>query len=176
LVYTCGLTGGDYCWQLEELVVDGRQLELVSSKVGKASPENTQFLKKNSSELAEKETPVVGEQNEDLVSNTVPEETSAGGSAPVAKASQDIAEEDVPAVRDEEAMLPVEDVEIWHTTSNTVNARMGPGTDYEIAFQMPTSTPLKLMEEQNGWGRFSYSGQDGKSYSVWVAMSLVESK
>lgn len=176
--YTCGMAGGDYCWQLAELAVDGRQIELISGTVGGVSADETMDTDPNgsgddaSSNAQEMDETIAPDANGESSSDVL-EETSSDIAA---EAAQDVVVEEVAAASEEPLSQPQEDVKIWHSTSSSVNARMGPGTDFDIAFKMPTSTPLKLMEQKNGWGRFSYSGQDGKVYSVWLAMSLVENK
>lgn len=177
--YICGMVGGDYCWQLGELAVDGRQIELISGTAGGVSTDDAMETDQsgsvgdtgstNAPELEDTSTPDTnGESSSDVLDKT--------SSDSAADATDEVAVEEVAVASEEPLSQPQEDVKIWHTTSSAVNARMGPGTDFDIAFKMPTSTPLKLMEQQNGWGRFSYSGQDGKVYSVWLAMSLVENK
>ncbi|MDG4720107.1 MULTISPECIES: SH3 domain-containing protein [Thalassospira] len=176
VTYTCGLTGGSYCWQLVELAVDGRQIELITGAAGNAEPSGTQTTQSDAAMPAEAETSTAREEQGQSASDVMAEAAPAVAEKTAVSVKEEVAAEEVAAASNDAAALPVEDVKIWHTTSDTVNARMGPGTGYDIAFKMPSSTPLKLMEEQDGWGRFSYSGQDGKVYSVWVAMSLVANK
>ena len=167
VTYTCGTTDTNYCWHLVELAVNGRQIEVVTSTVGKEIATGTSIKQDNTSDSDQAGEGLNQNANSEPASSTIAEKIPGD-------VSDDTVSEEVTAVTNETGALPVEHVKIWHTTSSAVNARMGPGTDYEVAFQMPSSTPLKLMEERDGWGRFSYSGEDGKVYSVWMAMSLVE--
>lgn len=63
---------------------------------------------------------------------------------------------------------------IWRTVTNNVNARMGPGSNYDIAFKMPQSVPLTLVKSENKWGQFEYTGANNQTGRIWIAMSLVK--
>lgn len=167
VTYTCGTSDANYCWHLAELAVDGRQIEIITGAVGNEVVTETSIKQDNTADSAQAGEGVKQEANSE------PALEKIAGKIP-SDVPDDAASEEVTAVTSDTGALPVENVKIWHTTSNTVNARLGPGIDYGVAFQMPSSTPLKLIEEQDSWGRFSYLGEDGKVYSVWMAMSLVE--
>jgi uncharacterized protein YgiM (DUF1202 family) len=64
-------------------------------------------------------------------------------------------------------------VATWRTTTDSANARLGPGTQFDVAFQVPSTIPLTLVEKQGDWGLFSYRASDGTRGRIWIAMSLV---
>jgi|GEM_PF-6347198 uncharacterized protein YgiM (DUF1202 family) len=64
--------------------------------------------------------------------------------------------------------------EKWRTRSENVNGRMGPGTEYDIAFKVPRGMALTLVETRSGWGRFEYPTSDGSGAQIWIWMQLVE--
>jgi hypothetical protein len=66
--------------------------------------------------------------------------------------------------------------ETWHTRTDNVNGRVGPGTDYDVAFKMPMVLELTLIETRDGWGRFAYPASDGTAGEIWIWMQLVEKR
>ncbi len=62
----------------------------------------------------------------------------------------------------------------WRTISDRVNARKGPGEDFETFFRMPKQVPLTLIKKDKDWGEFEYAGKDGTLGRVWIAMKVVE--
>jgi hypothetical protein len=65
------------------------------------------------------------------------------------------------------------ELQIWRTRTNNVNGRMGPGTEFKIAFKIPDSINLGLIEKRDGWGLFRYDAEGGKEGKIWVSMRLV---
>jgi len=63
---------------------------------------------------------------------------------------------------------------LYTTVSDNVNARMGPGSSFDVAFKMPTNVPLTLLEEQDTWGHFEYVGANNEVGQIWIALSLVK--
>ncbi|RCK34070.1 hypothetical protein TH9_06665 [Thalassospira xiamenensis] len=173
VTYVCEDNPQSYCWRLDELLINGRTIERIS---GDAQGLNERETAEGAA-VETVEQVAAGFSADDQVGaseiSTDPQESetvseNANDTDVVAEVASVASENTVP--------LPDDEVKIWHSTSDTVNARIGPGTDYKIAFQMPSATPLKLLEEQDGWGQFSYTGPNGKIYSVWIAMTLVESR
>ncbi|OSQ40486.1 hypothetical protein [Thalassospira mesophila] len=183
------------CWKLRELVVDGRPLEI--SEIGLpedgAKPDD-----KTATET--RESQALGMNNaldteDDAKNPDFAQPFAQGAVTGDATATSDPADDDKNSAdaSSEQGNMPASEAsadktsepaapaqagaqvsgEVWRTTSNNVNARMGPGTDYEVAFAMPSTTAMSLLEQKNGWGRFSYQGPDGKTYRVWIYMSLV---
>ena len=71
----------------------------------------------------------------------------------------------------EEAVKPEE---IWHTRTNNVNGRVGPGTDFDIAFKISTPVNLSLVEQKGNWGLFKYKAINGGEGQVWISIKLVK--
>jgi len=76
--------------------------------------------------------------------------------------------------KSEEKPKPTPEPQIWHTRTNNVNGRTGPGANFSVAFKIPTSIKLKFIEKRAGWGLFRYSAEGGKEGKIWVSMRLVE--
>lgn len=85
-----------------------------------------------------------------------------------------------PAQNDQETEAAQEDnsppPEIWHTRTDKVNGRTGPGTEFPIAFKVPADVPLTFIKQQDNWGQFSYLAQGGGTGKIWVSMNLVEQR
>lgn len=64
--------------------------------------------------------------------------------------------------------------QIWRTRTNNVNGRTGPGTNFGIAFKIPSSVDLGFLEERDGWGLFKYDAEGGKEGKIWISMRLVQ--
>ncbi|OKH87456.1 hypothetical protein [Thalassospira sp. TSL5-1] len=178
--YTCGPQGGDEdaCWKLSQLVVDGRPLKLVGTVAENGDASDTPD---ETAALESRESQALGMTN--ALDTAMPGDGAVQPVAPDASGAADRQASDGPA--DETAQATADDdgadnnnadqekADVWRTTSDNVNARMGPGTDYEVAFAMPQSTPMQLLEQKDGWGHFSYVGPDGNTYRVWIYMNLV---
>ena len=54
-----------------------------------------------------------------------------------------------------------------------VNARSGPGTSFGIVTSLPQGTPIALLEESNGWGKFRLLEEQASDDLIWVALSLL---
>ncbi len=63
--------------------------------------------------------------------------------------------------------------QVWRTRADNVNGRVGPGINYNIAFNVPSSVNLGLVERQNGWGLFTYDATDGTKGEIWISLGLV---
>ncbi|AUG54557.1 hypothetical protein [Thalassospira marina] len=180
--YSCGPNGGDdgACWKLSQLVVDGRPLKLVGAVEG------------DSAAMADETTALENRESQALGMNNALDNNAAAGDSNDRQASagqsdtSDVVKPDgganeadgadassEPAAVADNGVTSATSGDVWRTTSDNVNARMGPGTDFEIAFAMPQSTPMQLLEQKNDWGHFAYSGPDGKTYRVWIYMNLV---
>ena len=61
-------------------------------------------------------------------------------------------------------------------TTDAVNARLGPGTGYDVAFTLGPDLPLVLIRQENGWGLFEYPAQGGETGQIWIFMDLVRQK
>lgn len=64
----------------------------------------------------------------------------------------------------------------WYTRTDNVNGRLGPGTEYEIAFKIPSDLPLTLTESTSDWGLYKYPASNGKDGKIWIWMPLVEQR
>lgn len=175
--YTCGPKGGDTgnCWKLSQLVVDGRPLKLVGtvSDAGATgdvadTPDETAALESRESQALGMNNALDTEMPGDDVDQPVAPEAGADSADKTAQVTADTADAD-----SANGDVNSKKADVWRTTSDNVNARMGPGTDYEVAFAMPQSTPMQLLEQKDNWGHFSYVGPDGKTYRVWIYMNLV---
>lgn len=56
-----------------------------------------------------------------------------------------------------------------------VNARSGPGIQNPVVTRLTRDTPLSLVEETNGWGRFRVLDGDAAGEDVWVSIRLTRS-
>ena len=54
--------------------------------------------------------------------------------------------------------------------ADKANVRSGPGTDYDTLSELPSSTPLKLLAQANGW----YQARLENRQIVWVAAELLQ--
>ena len=173
----------DQCWKLSQLVVDGRPLEFAAmdgaSATGGADAQKEMETREsealgmtNALDTADGDRKAVAPETyttDDAA--TMPGNTAATDVSGVTAREPETAPSPENTTAANAADAPSGDV--WRTTSGNVNARMGPGTDFEVAFAMPETTPLHLIEQKNGWGHFSYIGPDGKTYRVWIYMTLV---
>lgn len=197
--YVCSVSQktSDQCWKLSQLVVDGRALAIsaadqmvdgvpvdtekaIETRESEALGMNNALDTQNGSaaDTAILDAPTQGEGS--TAQSDTADITGASDIAatPVTPGSSEArVNAKVPVVPDgaeaEAAAAAAGSADVWRTTSGNVNARMGPGTDFEVAFAMPETTPLRLLEQKNGWGRFAYAGPDGKTYRVWIYMTLV---
>ncbi|GAB5493888.1 MAG: hypothetical protein Phog2KO_41030 [Phototrophicaceae bacterium] len=87
----------------------------------------------------------------------------AGGVAPTTDTSAP-----APATTEEASAPAVTDPNVCTITSNQVNVRSGPSTDYDVIGSLTTGNQFIATGQNNGWYNGTYNGQ-----SAWVAASVV---
>ncbi|MDV7339296.1 hypothetical protein RYZ26_06805 [Terasakiella sp. A23] len=163
---TCQVVETHACWKLQELVIDGTPYTLAiedTVQTEELLPEEkeNQILEttENQESGAKQEIKAEIEQTpnqEDTISKEIEQSVTKIKLPPKA-----------PAVKSEE-------ISIYRTVSDNVNARMGPGSDHGIAFKMPSSVSLKLLKKDGKWGEFEYKGANDQTGKIWIALSLVK--
>ncbi len=139
------------CWQLATLAIDGEFQTLAIKDVETSAEDESRQVSTTAATSVTTETVV---QNTDTAAMdetiTVPDDLNSNSVV--------------------QAIAP----EIWFTKTNNVNGRTGPGTDFSVAFRIPTDVPLTFVEKQDKWGLFSYAAQGGGEGRIWVSLSLVQ--
>ena len=142
---TCDDFVNDQCWSIASLTIDG-------TLAYKRVEEDMESLTKSSSDA---ENVIL--DNEDATS-----QSSVQSSVMEESVEQPVAE------------VIVKPEAIWHTKTNNVNGRLGPGTKFDIAFKIQKSVKLYLLEEKENWGLFGYKAKNGGDGQIWISLRLVE--
>jgi len=152
------------CWELVTLSVDG--MTVFSEDAVQPGSNPPTALAAQEIEAAPVSAPVTMETADAAARPQKPDQTE---DASLRTAS---AEAGAPDIDASEAPPPAR--KIWHTQSDNVNGRMGPGTEYDVAFKIPPRLDLALVETKEDWGLFRYPARDGKEGKIWIWMPLVE--
>lgn len=62
-----------------------------------------------------------------------------------------------------------------YVTTEALNVRTGPGTDYEKAGLIPKGTKVKVISEENGWSKIEYNGSERYVSSEYLETASDES-
>lgn len=171
----CKAYENKYCWQLTELVVDDRTRRLVGGRAA-----GTAGLERNETEKVKEDRELTSDSGH----------LSHGPLQSVDKKSlDDLVKKGLDTTiekRDAESPKPAETPGtkkpfvdgrlVWRVTEPQVNARLGPGTEFEVAFTISPEVPLYLVRKKGAWGLFEYLGNKDTVGQVWLYLDLVAKK
>lgn len=146
------------CWRLNLLVINGKESPLTDTA--------------ESSEAARQDENPASKQEAQETGSAASMETPSLKSNHAADQRQRTIEGSSPASQPEGGSDPP----LWFTATDRVNARSGPGTQYERLYLMPSTVPLRLIEIRDGWGRFSFQKENDSVGTVWIWMNLVSQR
>lgn len=146
------------CWRLSSLAINGKESPLTDAA----------------------ESTEVARQDENPASQQEAQETGSAASIEIPPLkSNDVADQTQETIEGSRQATPPggeSDSPPWFTTTDRVNARSGPGTQYERLYPMPSTVPLRLIEERDGWGRFTFQNANDSVSTVWIWMNLVRQR
>ncbi len=163
LITVCGAWAELRCWYLSRLVVNGKDLPLpppAADAGAGGGPATT--LESNS------ETATGGK-----VSSAIPPPLTVDEPDKRKQGRRQGKGEAGKAEAPPQAPTPESSSRPWFTKSDQVNARSGPGTEYEKLYAMPSSVALRLIEKRDGWGRFAFELNDNSEGNAWISLKLV---
>ncbi len=163
LITVCGAWAELRCWYLSRLVVNGKDLPLPppAADAGEGGGPAT-TLESNS------KTATGGK-----VSSAIPPPLTVDEPDKRKQGRRQGKGEAGKAEAPPQAPAPESQSRPWFTKSDQVNARSGPGTEYEKLYAMPSSVPLRLIEKRDGWGRFAFELNDDSEGNAWISLKLV---
>ncbi len=164
LITVCGAWANLRCWHLNRLVINGKDVPLpppAADAGAGGGPATT--LESNSGTAAD--TAMGGKASLALPPRLAVDEPEQGRRQGNGEAGKAAAPPQAPAR--ESQSRP------WFTKSDQVNARGGPGTEYEKLYAMPSSVPMRLMEKRDGWGRFAFELNDDSEGNAWISLKFV---
>ena len=145
------------CWQISELVVDGR--EYVVASTNPDAPDNVASPASEATEQPQSlELPRSGGN-----STSPPSPESSPESNPAQPAA---VEQTIPST-------PAGPSPTHQVDRPVVNARSGPGTNNPVVTRLSGGTNLAQVGEADGWGQFMVLSGEAEGEIVWIALSIV---
>lgn len=171
------------CWRLNELVVDGTAVTITGNLMDAGKiPSSSNRAAPAGDTATNSVNQQSGSARQELLNSSTSEAGNAAAKQMAAKAQPSAAPEapeddDVVALEREtvvQARAPQTNAKLWRTRSDSVNARATPSLEGDVVFNMSTSVPLTLINEEKPWGLFEYPSVNGQTGRVWIHLSVVE--